>query len=108
MEVFKLQYPNAPEQVLSLLELPPEQRAILKMGTVQLSKGEWVPPEGYSKHAQHEISFILQGEIEVESAAAHVSMGAGDVIVIPAGEEHRSRARADTRLVWFWFGEEAQ
>lgn len=108
MEVFKLQYPNAPQQVLSLLEFPPEQQASLKMGTVQLAKGDWVPREGYSKHTQHELSFILQGELEVESSAEHVSMGAGDVIVIPAGQEHRSRALKDTRLVWFWFGEEAQ
>jgi mannose-6-phosphate isomerase-like protein (cupin superfamily) len=78
------------------------------MGTVQLSAGEWVPREGYSKHVQHELSLILQGAIEVESAAEHVSIGAGDVILIPAGQEHRSRATADTQLVWFWFGEDAE
>ncbi len=107
MEVFKLKYPNGPEQVLSLLELPTQQ-ASLKMGTVQLAKGAWIPPEGYSKHTQHELSLILQGGIEIESVGEQVSIEAGDVILIPAGQAHRSRALEDTRLVWFWFGEEVQ
>lgn len=105
MEIFKLQYPSGPDQVLSLLELPPEQKASLKMGTVRLSKGAWVPFEGYSKHLQHEVSVILKGGLEVECGGVQSLLGFGEVVVIPAGEEHRARAVEDTELIWFWFGE---
>jgi len=105
MEVFKLKYPDAPEQVLSLLELPPEQRASLKMGTVRLNKGDWVPLEGYSKHQQHELSVVLTGGLEVECAGENSTLVAGEVSLIHAGEEHRAKATQDTQLIWFWFGE---
>jgi mannose-6-phosphate isomerase-like protein (cupin superfamily) len=104
MEVFRLKYPSAPERVLSLLELAPEQWAGLKMGTVRLNKGEWVPLEGYSKHEQHELSVILSGGLEVECAGEQSMLQAGEVSLIPAGEEHRARATEDTELIWFWFG----
>jgi quercetin dioxygenase-like cupin family protein len=104
MEVFKLKYPNAPEQVLSLLELPPEQQASLKMGTVRLRGGEWVPLEGYSRHTQHELSVILRGGLEVECAGEHSTIEAGEMAWIPAGEPHRAKATEDTELIWFWFG----
>lgn len=104
MEVFRLKYPSAPERVLSLLELKPEQWAGLKMGTVCLNKGEWVPLEGYSKHEQHKLSVILSGGLEVECAGEQPMLQAGEVSLIPAGEEHRARATEDTELIWFWFG----
>lgn len=104
MEVFKLKYPNAPQQVLSLLELPAEEQAGFQMGTVRLGQGEWVPLEGYSAHAQHELSVILSGSLEVECAGEHSVVGAGEVAWIPAGEQHRARATQDTELIWFWFG----
>lgn len=108
MEVFKLRYPSSPDQVLSLLELPPEQWASLKMGTVRLNKGDWVPLEGYSRHGQHELSVILSGGLEVECAGEQSTLRAGEVSLIPAGEEHRARATEDTELIWFWFGQVEQ
>lgn len=108
MEVFKLKYPSAPEQVLSLLELKPEQWAGLKMGTVRLNKGDWVPLEGHSRHEQHEVSVILSGGLEVECAGERSTLRAGDVSLIHPGEEHRARAIEDTELIWLWFGEAKQ
>jgi quercetin dioxygenase-like cupin family protein len=106
MEVFKLEYPSAPEQVRLLLELPVQQ-AGLKMGTVRVSGGAWVPLEGYSRHTQTEVSLILKGSLEVECGGRNSTLRAGEVVLIPAGQEHRSRALEDTELVWFWFGKEA-
>lgn len=108
MEVFRLKYPSAPERVLLLLELKPEQWASLKMGTVRLNKGEWVPVEGYSKHKQHELSVILSGRLEVECAGEQFMLQAGEVSLIPAEEEHRARATEDAELIWFWFGRAEQ
>ena len=105
MKLFRLEYARSPEQVLSLLELPAEARASMKMGTARIEKGGWVPLEGYSRHDQHEISVILKGELEVESGGQPGRMIAGDASLIPAGEQHRARALQDTELIWFWFGE---
>lgn len=105
MNVFRLEYARSPEQVLSLLELPSEARASMKMGTARIEKGGWVPTEGHSRHDQHEVSVILKGELEVESGGQKGRMVAGDASLIPAGEEHRARAVEDTELIWFWFGQ---
>lgn len=104
MEVFRLRYPSGGDQVLSLLELPPEQQAGLSMGTVRLVKGQWVPEQGYSRHIQHELSVILLGGLEVECAGQQHRVEVGEYTLIPAGEEHRSKALEDTELIWFWFG----
>jgi quercetin dioxygenase-like cupin family protein len=105
MKVFRLEYAQHPEQVLSLLELPAEAQASMKMGTARIEKESWVPREGYSRHDQHEVCVILKGELEIESGGQPGRMMAGDVSLIPAGESHRARALEDTELIWFWFGE---
>ena len=104
MKLLRLEYAAQPAQVLSLLDLPPEQNAILKMGSARIQKGDWVPLEGHSSHEQHEISVILSGKLEVESGGQPALVQGGDISLIPAGEAHRARALEDTELIWFWFG----
>ncbi len=91
-------------QVLDQLELPAETSASLKMGTAKIQKGDWVPVTGYSSHQQHEISLILKGLLEIEIAGQTTKLKHGEVVMIPAGEAHRTLALEDTELIWFWFG----
>ena len=104
MKLFHLEYAAHPAQVLSILDMPPEQSAILKMGTARIQKGDWVPISGHSSHEQHEVSVILKGKLEIESGGQPGMMQAGDISLIPAGEAHRALALEDTELIWFWFG----
>jgi quercetin dioxygenase-like cupin family protein len=104
MKRYQLEYAQQPEQVLSLLDLPAEQNAILKMGTARIQKGDWVPKQGHSSHEQHEVSVILSGKLEIESGGQPGLIQTGDVALIPAGEPHRAQALEDTELIWFWFG----
>ncbi len=104
MKVFQLEYPQLPLQVLDQLELPAEASASLKMGTAKVQKGDWIPVTGYSSHAQHEISVILKGLLEVEIDGQISRVKNGDAVMIPAGEAHRTFALEESELIWFWFG----
>ena len=104
MKLFHVEYAAHPAQVLSILDMPPEQSAILKMGTARIQKGDWVPTQGHSSHEQHEVSVILAGQLEIESGGQPGLIQTGDIALIPAGEAHRARALEDTELIWFWFG----
>jgi quercetin dioxygenase-like cupin family protein len=104
MDVRRLRYPAGPEQVLELVELPPADRADLRLGTVRMEAGSWVPSEGYSMHDRDEISIILRGTLEVEIGGAVRRLSSGDISIIPAGERHRARASEATELIWLWFG----
>jgi quercetin dioxygenase-like cupin family protein len=74
------------------------------MGTAKIQKGDWVPQNGYSSHEQHEISVILKGLLEVEIDGQISKVKNGEVVMIPAGEAHRTLALEDSELIWFWFG----
>jgi quercetin dioxygenase-like cupin family protein len=74
------------------------------MGTAKIQKGDWVPVTGYSSHQQHEISLILKGQLEIEIAGQTTQLKHGEVVMIPAGEAHRTLALEDSELIWFWFG----
>jgi quercetin dioxygenase-like cupin family protein len=104
MEIRKLIYPEGDDQVLSLLELSEEERAGLELGTACIAKGDRVPREGNSRHEQHEIAVILKGALDVEIEGRTTRVRAGDLTVIPAGQEHAARALDETELVWVFFG----
>ena len=104
-EFIPLDFAAHPGQVLQLLDLPPEKLAGLRVGTARLAKGEWVPSEGTSKHAQDEVSIFLRGSATLEADGNVRQVGMGEVIVIPAGEAHRSQALEDCEIFWMLFGE---
>ena len=65
-----------------------------------------LPKEGTTRHDAEEFSFILEGGLRILSGGETHEVGAGDLIHIPRGEEHRSATLGDTacRLVWFLVG----
>lgn len=100
-----LNYAEHPSQVLQLLSIPPEKMAGLRVGTARLAKGEAVPPQGASTHAQDEVSVFLSGSATLQSGGETREVGMGEVILIPAGEAHRSQALEDCEIFWMLFGE---
>lgn len=104
-EFIPINYADRPAQVLQLLRLPPEQLAGLRVGTARLAQGEWVPPSGTSTHAQDEVSVFLKGSATLEAGGATRHVGAGEIVLIPAGEAHRSQAQEDCEILWVLFGD---
>lgn len=99
-----LKFATQPAQVLELLALTPDRLAGLRVGTAKVAKGERVPPQGYSTHAQDEISLLLAGSVTLEAGGGSREVGAGELVWIPAGEAHRSLAHEESEIVWMLYG----
>lgn len=54
----------------------------------------------WHRHADtDELFFVLQGELEIELRDRSVTLGPGDLFVVPRGEEHRPHARREVELL---------
>lgn len=70
------------------------------VGALEFAAGTRLPAEGVSKHEEDELAFILEGELRAVSGGQAFSLRAGDVTLIPAGEEHWAEVVSDVRLVY--------
>lgn len=57
-----------------------------------------VPEEGTSRHDVIEVSLVLSGAFDLESGGRTARLEAGDLVVVPPGEEHFFHVIADTRI----------
>lgn len=65
----------------------------VKVAKVQ---GEFV----WHQHAEEdELFIVLQGELTIELRDGHVTLGAGELVVIPKGVEHRPVAHEEVHLM---------
>jgi len=74
------------------------------VGTGTFKAGQDMPSEGFSQYPMREISIVLEGEIETESAGKKVRLNAGDLVTIPPNQKQRSRFLKDTKLIYIFFG----
>lgn len=88
-------------EVRELLEAGPP-----RCGLAHFPPGCALPEAGTTRHDLDEFTFILEGNLRVESSGEVREIGPGDLIYIPGGEEHRSATLGGTpcRLVWFLAG----
>lgn len=94
--------------VRTLLDLAPRGGAALRAGSVRLAPGQRVPGEGLSRHGVSELSLIVSGSLRGESGGEPFRLAAGDVTLIPEGEEHWAVAGPEgTEIFWVWFGDVA-
>lgn len=77
--------------------------ASLKVGVASFKDDERHPQEGMSVHEQDEISIILEGKFLLETREGKCKCRAGDVIHIPAGEEHASTAYDNGKVFYILF-----
>jgi len=97
---------GAAEPVQTLLDLAAMPNAALRAGSVKLSPNQRVPAEGWSGHSAEELSLIVSGSLTGVCGGAEFQAGAGDVTLIPAGEQHWAVAGSDgAEIFWCWFGE---
>lgn len=57
---------------------------------VEIAGKTTVPVEGYSIHEHDELSYIVEGELEVEIDGQIQAVKKGDFTFIPKGEAHQS------------------
>lgn len=67
--------------------------------------GVRVPDIGSSAHTATEISLVLAGVFDLESGGEKARLTAGDLVIVPPGEEHSFHVRADTRIFTLTIGE---
>ena len=54
----------------------------------------------WHRHADtDDFFFVLKGELEIELRDRSVTLGPGDLFVVPRGEEHRPHARREVELL---------
>jgi hypothetical protein len=56
------------------------------------------PSEGFRTSARHEIAFIVEGTVRVDTAAGSRTVNAHDVIVSSPAEQHATTALTDTTI----------
>lgn len=76
----------------------------LKVGVAGFPDRLRHPPEAMAAHDQDEISLILEGHFMLETPQGGFSCNTGDVIHIPAGEEHASTAIGNGKVFYVLFG----
>jgi len=77
MDVLPLSYPDPVDRLRSLLTLDEQARATLEVGTAYLKAGTRMPDEGVSAHPRHEVSIILEGELETTSGGKNRDTASG-------------------------------
>lgn len=77
----------------------------LNVGVAGFPDGLRHPAEGMAAHDQDEISIILDGSFLLETKDGEHLCKSGDVIHIPAGEDHASTAQGNSKVFYVLFGE---
>lgn len=92
--------------VAPLLELGRRPGAGCRAGSVRLAPGQRVPDRGWSVHAADEVSYIVAGSLSGVCGEEEFEIVAGEVSLIPAGEEHWAVAGpAGAKIFWCLYGE---
>jgi quercetin dioxygenase-like cupin family protein len=69
-----------------------------RVGLVRIGAGIRSPSEGFRTSARHEIAFIVEGTVRVDTAAGSRTVNAHDVIVSSPAEQHATTALTDTTI----------
>lgn len=75
------------------------------VGTARMARGQQVPATGESSHPADEYSYVLSGQVEIETGGQTHRAGPGTFMLIPAGEGHVTRALEDAEVLWWWVGQ---
>ena len=106
MRLFPLFHDTSAVGVTTLLDLGREPGPAFRAGSVRLAPGQRVPVEGLSVHGADEVSYIVAGSLTGVCGGEEFATAAGEVSLIPAGEEHWAVAGPDgAEIFWCWYGD---
>jgi len=72
----------------------------VEIGMALLRAGERVPLEGTSRHTGTEVSYVLSGIVDVVNQEGTKRIAQGDLVIVPTGEWHYSRAVEEATLMY--------
>ncbi len=104
MDTFRLDYPEGDRRLKSLRAFTAGGSA-LEVGTGFLKAGTRMPDSGVTSHPRREVTLILEGSLSTTSGGRTARLGPGEVVSIPANQEHHSIVHEDVRLLWMFLGE---
>lgn len=106
MKLYHTKFTPGELEIAELFELVGKEMtpANLNVGVAGFPDGLRHPAEGMAAHEQDEISIILEGNFLLETPDGQYECRAGDVIHIPAGEEHASTAADNGKVFYVLFG----
>jgi mannose-6-phosphate isomerase-like protein (cupin superfamily) len=108
VQIIPMQWDDAVVQIENLGETVSSGRVTTTYGMAAFPVGVRHPAEGYSAHAGTEISFILDGEFDVETPEGTTRVGRDSLVVIPAGEPHATLTLSAGRVAYFLVAEEQE
>lgn len=78
----------------------------INYGTVFLKKGIRIPEKGFTKHPQHEISYIQSGMIQTlnPDGTSGEILKEGDVVSVLALEPQAGIVMSDTKIIYVLIG----
>jgi mannose-6-phosphate isomerase-like protein (cupin superfamily) len=108
MQIIPMRWEDAGVQIETLGESITRGRAHTAYGMASFPAGVRHPEAGYSTHEGTEISFILDGELDVETPDGVTRVTRDHLVVIPAGEPHATYVRTAGRVAYFLITEEQE
>jgi len=106
MRLFQLFSDKNDVGVTTLLDLGRMPGPAFRAGSVRLAPGQRVPAEGVSVHTADEVSYIVAGSLTGVCGGEEFATVAGEVSLIPAGEEHWAVAGpGGAAIFWCWYGD---
>lgn len=79
---------TGPGPTMQLLEFVRGEVGSVVFGSARFEAGQRLPATGTGSHTGDEVSYIISGSLSGESGGVAFEIGAGDLTIIPAGEEH--------------------
>lgn len=105
MEIIPLKWDDTTVRIENLGEQLTEGKTKTTYGVASFPAGIRHPESGFSAHEGSEVSFILEGEFDIETPDGVLSVTKDNLVVIPPGEPHATRATLPGRVVYFLIGE---
>ena len=102
MEIKKLTFSLEDEHYNKCLFHIKDENLDIQYGSVFLKKGTRIPQQGFSKHPQHEFSFVQKGKIEMlnEDGSVKGYLQTGDVVYIKALEAQAGNVLEEIRIIY--------
>lgn len=70
------------------------------VGVVRIGAGTRSPAEGLRFNAEHEIAYLVQGQVRVDTEEGSQIVNAGDLIVASPAQRHATTALVDATIVY--------
>jgi quercetin dioxygenase-like cupin family protein len=75
-----------------------EGASLAQIGLVRIAAGTRSPTAGYRASARHEIAFVAEGRLQVDTPDESMTVDAGTVLVSSPAEMHATTALTDSTI----------